>query len=104
MNIFFMEFRWVLALINKTLYMDNVTFNTLFRKRTINLSLEIMKFYSGLKKFDEVRIMGKQLIRCVTSVGANFRAACVARSTNEKYSKYCIVVEEADEMILVRII
>jgi len=40
--------------------MTNKEFNTLFRNRTMQLSLDVMKFYSGLKKYDEVRIMGKQ--------------------------------------------
>ncbi len=58
-----------------------------------------MRFYAGLSKNDEVRIIGKQLIRSVTSVAANFRAVCIARSCRERYSKYCIVVEEADETL-----
>ena len=41
--------------------------------------------------------MRKQAIRSATSVAANYRAACRARSTKEKYSKICIVVEESDE-------
>ena len=41
--------------------------------------------------------MRKQAIRSATSVAANYRTACRARSTKEKYSKICIVVEESDE-------
>ena len=41
--------------------------------------------------------MRKQAIRSATSVAAHYRAACRARSTKEKYSKICIVVEESDE-------
>ncbi len=79
--------------------MDNKEFNSHFKNRTMQLALDIMKFYSILKKNDAVRIMGKQLIRSTTSVGANFRAAGLSRSLNEKFSKFCIVVEEADETI-----
>jgi len=38
-----------------------------------------------------------QLVKSSTSTGANYRAACRARSKAEFYSKICIVVEEADE-------
>ena len=55
--------------------------------------------YSKLQKSDEIRIIGKQLIRSSTSVAANFRAACRARSKKEYYSKLCICVEEADETL-----
>ena len=89
-----------MAFISRNLFiMDNKQFNQSFKERTIQQSLNIMKYYSELKKTDSIRIIGKQLIRCSTSVGANLRAACVARSANEKFAKYCIVVEEADEMI-----
>lgn len=79
--------------------MEQKDFNETFRKRTKKLALAILKFYSELQKNDEVRIIGKQLIRSVTSVGANYRATCVARSKRERFSKFCIVVEEADETI-----
>lgn len=38
-----------------------------------------------------------QLVKSATSTGANYRAACRARSKAEFFSKICIVVEEADE-------
>jgi four helix bundle protein len=44
-------------------------------------------------------VIGKQLLRSGTSVGANYRAACRARSRNEFIAKLGIVVEEADETI-----
>ena len=74
-------------------------FNQIFTERTIQQSLNIINYYSGLKKTDSIRIIGRQLVRSATSVGANFRAAFVARSTKEKFAKYCIVVEEADEVL-----
>ena len=48
---------------------------------------------------DAYRVLGKQLLRSTTSVAANFRASCRARSLKEKYSKLCTVVEESDEML-----
>ena len=74
-------------------------YNEQFKDRTKKLALEILKLYGKLKKTDEVRILGKQLIRSVTSVAANYRATIRARSDAEKYSKLCIVVEEADETL-----
>jgi len=40
-----------------------------------------------------------QILKSSTSVGANYRAACRARSPREFYAKLCIVVEECDETI-----
>lgn len=79
--------------------MDPITFNEVFRKRTKKLAISIMRFYSGLTKKEEVGIIGKQLIRSATSIAANFRATSLSRSMKERYSKFCIVVEVADETI-----
>jgi four helix bundle protein len=46
---------------------------------------------------DEVSVIRKQIIRSGTSVAANYRAVCRARSERERYAKMCIVVEETDE-------
>ena len=43
--------------------------------------------------------MGKQLLRCGTSVAANYRAVCRARSRAEFVARMGIVVEEADESV-----
>jgi four helix bundle protein len=43
------------------------------------------------------KFLSYQLGKSATSVGANFRVFCRGRSKNEKFSKICIVVEEADE-------
>jgi four helix bundle protein len=42
-------------------------------------------------------ILGRQLLRAGTSVGANYRAACRARSPKEFFAKLGVVVEECDE-------
>ena len=44
-------------------------------------------------------MIGKQLLRSGTSIGANYRAACRARSRAEFIAKLGVVVEEADESI-----
>ncbi len=67
--------------------------------RTKHFALEIIRFFKILDKTEESRIIGKQLLRCSTSVAANYRAACRARSKQEFYAKPCIVVEEIDEAL-----
>lgn len=74
-----------------------MTFNEEFRIRTKKFALRNIKLYQSLRKSDESRIIGKQLLRAGTSVGSNFRAATRARSRREYFSKLSIVVEEADE-------
>ena len=80
--------------------MNPLEFNKTYRTRTLNLASIIIQFYSSINSKNEaIRIIGKQLMRSSTSVGANFRAACVARSNRERFAKLSIVVEEADETL-----
>jgi four helix bundle protein len=67
------------------------------KQRTKQFTLRIIKLYQSLPKTTEAQIIGKQLFRSGTSVGANYRAACRARSNAEFHSKISIVIEEADE-------
>jgi four helix bundle protein len=46
---------------------------------------------------EAARIIGRQMLRSTTSVGANYRAACRARTNREFVSKIRLVCEEADE-------
>lgn len=78
--------------------MEKEQFKSL-KDRTKQLALKIISMYGNLSKTDEIRIVGKQLIRSSTSVAANYRAACRARSRAEFFAKLCIVVEEADETL-----
>lgn len=70
-----------------------------FRKRTKELAIDTIHFSQCLPRTEEVTIMKRQLLRSATSVGANYRAACRARSSAEFYSKISIVIEEADETL-----
>ena len=67
------------------------------KKRTQQFALRVMRLCKALPKNDEGRVIGRQLLRSGTSVGANYRAVCRARSTREFASKMNVVVEEADE-------
>ena len=68
-------------------------------KRTKTFAHSCVILASELPKNNLGWHLQKQLIRCSTSVAANFRAVCIARSIKERYSKFCIVVEEADETV-----
>jgi four helix bundle protein len=64
------------------------------QQRTKRFALRILKLYRSLPKTDEGRILGKQILRSGTSIGANYRAACRARSRAEFVAKLGIVLEE----------
>ncbi|MFC2101755.1 four helix bundle protein [Bacteroidota bacterium] len=74
-------------------------FNDVFRERSKSNALKAIKLFQQLKHREELRILGRQLLRSAASVAANFRAACRARSAAEHYAKLCIVVEECDETL-----
>jgi four helix bundle protein len=69
------------------------------KQGTKQFALRIIRLYRSLPATDEARILGKQLLRSGTSVGANDRAACRARSKAEFIARLGIVLEEADETV-----
>ncbi len=69
------------------------------KQRTKLFALSIVRLCRTLPDTDEARILGKQLLRSATSVGANYRAACRARSRAEFVAKLGIVLEESDETV-----
>ena len=79
--------------------MNNIEFSASFKNRTQNFSLRIIKLYKSISGTVDGQVIGKQLLRSGTSVAANYRAACRARSQAEFHSKMSIVVEEADESV-----
>jgi len=68
-----------------------------FKNRTKAFALRVIRLTESLPKNQTANVIGKQLLRCGTSVGANYRAACRARSTPEFIAKMGIVEEECDE-------
>ena len=66
-------------------------------KRTNDFAHRCVKLALSLPKSSLGEHINKQLIRCSTSIAANYRAACVAQSKAHFISKLGIVVEEADE-------
>ena len=71
--------------------------NENLKQRTKQFALRIIKLVESLPHDRTCDVLGKQLLRAGTSVGANYRAACRARSTADFISKLGIVEEEADE-------
>jgi four helix bundle protein len=69
------------------------------KERTKRFALEIIRLVEKLPKGRIADILGRQLLAAGTSVGANYRAACRARSSPDFISKMGIVEEEADESI-----
>lgn len=67
------------------------------RIRTKKFALASVSLFQSLPKTEEGRILGKQFLRCATSVAANYHSSLRARSTAEFIAKLGIVVEEADE-------
>jgi|SRR5215831_10800962 len=65
--------------------------------RTKRFALRIIKLVAALPKTIEGRGIANQLVLCGTSVAANYRAACRARSGIEFAAKMGVVLEEADE-------
>jgi len=67
------------------------------QKRTKAFALRVIRLVERLPNGKTADVLGKQLLRSGTSVGANYRSACRARSAAEFCSKMGIVEEEADE-------
>ena len=65
--------------------------------RTQEFALAVVCLVEDLPRSRTADVMGLQLLRAGTSVGANYRAACRARSRREFIAKMGIVEEEADE-------
>ncbi len=69
------------------------------KDRTKKFAIRIIKLVESLSKGQTEYIIGKQLLRCGTSVGANYRASCRARSLADFIAKMGIVEEELDESL-----
>lgn len=67
------------------------------KKRTKQYALRIIKLFRSLPKSGEVQVIGRQLLRSGTSVGAQYREACRSRSNAEFISKMGSSLQELDE-------
>ena len=68
------------------------------RDRTKQFALRIIRMYTALPKGDEVaRVIGRQVLRSGTSIGAHYREASRGRSDAEFHSKIGVALQELDE-------
>lgn len=67
------------------------------KRRTKDFGLRMMKLVRELPNDVPGKVIANQLMRSASSVGANYRSACRARSTAEFIAKLGVVLEEADE-------
>ncbi len=79
---------------------NNLEFAKKMQVRTKAFALQVIHLFRQLPKTDEARVLGRQLLRSGTSVAANYRAVCRAKSSPDFISKMGTVVEEADESLL----
>lgn len=77
--------------------MTNEEFNEIFREQTKKFAIRVFKLINEMPYSTSSKIITYQLGKSASSIGANFRAFCRGRSSAERFSKICIVVEEADE-------
>jgi four helix bundle protein len=70
------------------------------RDRTKAFALRVIRLFRSLPYKTDTQVVGKQLLRCGTSVAANYRAVCRARSKAEFIARMGIAAEEADEAVL----
>ena len=70
-----------------------------FKDRTKDIALRIIKRVESLPRSRSAEVIGKQLLRSGTSIGANYRAACRGKSTADILHKLSIVEEESDESL-----
>jgi len=69
------------------------------KNRTKQIGLNVIKLIDNLPNKPSAWVISKQIVRSSTSIGANYRAACRAKSTPDFVNKLKIVEEETDETL-----
>ena len=69
------------------------------RHRTKRFALQVIGLVRSLPSDSTAQIIGRQLLRSATSVGANYRSACLAKSKPDMIAKLKVVEEESDEAV-----
>jgi len=70
-----------------------------FKDRTTQIARRIIKLVDSLPRKWSAEVIGRQLLRSGTSIGANYRAACRGKSVADVINKLAIVEEEADDSL-----
>src|SRR2546425_11627909 len=79
--------------------MDTLNRAKQLQDRTKKFAVRIIKAFAKLPKDEATRVIGRQFLRSGTSLAANYRPACRARSSADFISKISVVSEEADETL-----
>ena len=82
-----------------TIENQNAMTETEMKQRTKAFALRVIKLVNSLSRELVARRLGDQLLRSGTSVAANYRAVCRAKSTSDFINKLRIVEEECDESL-----
>jgi four helix bundle protein len=69
------------------------------RIRTKSFALRIIRLYSSLPRMTEAQVLGKQVLRSGTSVGAHYREACRGKSDADFINKMEGALQELDETV-----
>ncbi len=67
-----------------------------FKNRTKQLALRVIKLVDALPNTTTGNVIGRQLLRSATSIGANYRAACRAKSEADMIAKYRIALIDSE--------
>lgn len=70
-----------------------------FKQRTKRVALRVIRVVEALPSTKAADVIGRQLLKAGTSVGANYRAACRGKSPADMKHKLAIIEEEADESV-----
>jgi four helix bundle protein len=79
--------------------MNSLEKATELKRRAKSFAIRIVNLFRSLSRSPDAQTLGKQLLRSGTSVAANYRSVCQARSQAEFIARMGIVVEEADETV-----
>jgi four helix bundle protein len=84
---------------NPQLTMEVVMDKEEMKLRTKQFALRVIRLVEALPRGKTADVLGRQLLRSGTSVGANYRAACRAKPTADFIAKMGLVEEETDESV-----
>jgi four helix bundle protein len=71
----------------------------ILKRRSKAFAIRIIRMCRALPRTLDAQVIGKQVLRSATSVAADYRAVCRARSKVEFFAKMGVTVEEADETV-----
>lgn len=74
--------------------MDKINYNTVFAAKTKQLAITIIRELSRIPYDEAFSVIKKQIYRSSTSMAANYRAMCRARSKAERFQNYALLLKK----------